>query len=117
MSEPIPFERELQYLQIAQEAVNEATEPVVTELGHLTVRAAEYITKADVAAVQLGDDAEIYLQGGVATGTEDYLVAYELYNASGMKEHAYQYELKKAKTIQEQDAVRKAYGIDTEGSG
>lgn len=60
--ESIPPERQTQYLQNAQEAMNEAANPVIHELGGMAVRGAEQLLADDAQGAGIAEEAEQFVK-------------------------------------------------------
>lgn len=72
--ESIPPERQAAYLQNAQEAIESATQPVVSPaveaLGELVIKEAESLTEADAHGSQIANKAEEFLASQESVGNQ-----------------------------------------------
>jgi hypothetical protein len=62
LPDPISPEREQLYLNRAEQVINEATDPVIEELGKKMVAAAENMNQVDAAAPLVSKGAEAYIR-------------------------------------------------------
>jgi hypothetical protein len=115
---PIPPEREQAYMDNARQAVDEAAEPILRQLGQHTVTSAEMITRAnnlhghftqemDSAAMDIGTEAEDFLKD-----REDFINTLKRVSPTSTLPAALRYELSKAQTQKEADTVIDSYAAD-----